>query len=75
MLLDSFHFFVCSFRFKKRESKEAEDTTSVFSHESPIFIVTLFCLLGIGGFLFIGGLFIQFVVFRGRKSGKGKAEG
>jgi len=59
---------------KKRERKEAEETTSVFSHESPIFIVTLFCLLGIGGFLFIGGLFIQFVVFRGKKSGKGKGE-
>eukprot|EP00795_Rhopilema_esculentum_P002201 gene2201-17797_t len=52
---------------KKIESKQTEETTSVFSHESPIFIVTLFCLLGIGGCLFVGGLFIQFIVFRKKK--------
>eukprot|EP00112_Aurelia_sp_Birch-Aquarium-sp1_P007827 Seg1854.5 transcript_id=Seg1854.5/GoldUCD/mRNA.D3Y31 product="putative potassium channel protein YugO" protein_id=Seg1854.5/GoldUCD/D3Y31 len=52
---------------KKREGFESEETTSVFSHESPIFIVTLFCLLGIGGCLFVGGLFIQFIVFRRKK--------
>ena len=66
-LFSSFH--------QKRASKESEETTSVFSHESPIFIVTLFCLLGIGGCLFVGGLFIQFIVFRRKKKPAAKDKG
>eukprot|EP00794_Sanderia_malayensis_P006226 gene6226-6942_t len=49
---------------KKRAKTISKETTSVFSHESPIFIVTLFCLLGIGGCLFVAGLCIQYGIFR-----------